>query len=41
MGDGRDVIILQNRVQGRTKPSFLNENEREMAGEKQNICEMI
>lgn len=25
----------------KTEPSFLNENEREMTGEKQNICEMI
>jgi len=37
MGDGRDVIILQNRIQAKTKPSFLNENEREMTREKQNI----
>lgn len=41
MEDRIDVIILQNRTQAKTKPSFLNENEREMTGEKQNICEMI
>lgn len=41
MEDGIDVIILQNRTQAKTKPSFLNENEREMTGQKQNICEMI
>lgn len=41
MGDGIDVIILQKHIQAKTKPSFLNKNEREMTGEKQNICEMI
>lgn len=41
MGDGIDVIILQNYIQAKTKPSFLNKNEKEVTGEKQNICEMI